>query len=61
VIGRERGRLQRAKNRTAMITVHPSAILRIRDSQERAAAQGELAADLRSAASAVAEPPGPGA
>jgi DNA polymerase len=49
-IGAERGRPLEAEGRTVVITIHPSAVLRLRDSSERAAAVGALAADLRTAA-----------
>jgi uracil-DNA glycosylase family protein len=49
-IGAERGRPIEAEGRTVVITIHPSAVLRLRDSSERAAAVGALAADLRTAA-----------
>jgi uracil-DNA glycosylase family protein len=49
-IGAERGRPIEAEGRTVVITIHPSAVLRLRDSSERAAAVAALAADLRTAA-----------
>jgi uracil-DNA glycosylase family protein len=49
-IGAERGRPLEAQGRTVVITIHPSAVLRLRDSSERAAAVAALAADLRTAA-----------
>jgi len=49
-IGAERGRPIEANGRTVVITIHPSAVLRLRESSERAAAVAELAADLRTAA-----------
>jgi len=56
-VGRERGRLQSARGRRAMITAHPSGILRIREPGERAQAFDSLVADLRAAAEAArAEP-----
>ncbi len=49
-IGAERGRPIEAEGRTVVITIHPSAVLRLRDSSERTAAVAALAADLRTAA-----------
>jgi uracil-DNA glycosylase family protein len=45
-IGAERGVPVEAAGRIVVITTHPSAILRLRDESERAAALEELAADL---------------
>lgn len=49
-IGAERGTPIQVEGRTVVITIHPSAVLRLRDSSERAAAVAGLAADLRLAA-----------
>jgi uracil-DNA glycosylase len=54
-IGQERGRLQPARDRLALVTVHPSALLRLRDAGERDAAMNALAGDLRTAADAADE------
>ena len=51
---RDRGRPFELGERTAVITVHPSAVLR---SRERDRARAELVADLRVAADALAELP----
>jgi uracil-DNA glycosylase len=52
-IGQERGRLQSARDRLALVTVHPSALLRIREAAERNIAVDALARDLRTAADAA--------
>jgi len=52
-IGDERGRLMPLGDRQALVTIHPSAVLRLRDTDERRAAAEGLAADLVVAASAV--------
>lgn len=46
-IGAERGKPIRHGERTVVITTHPSSILRLRDADERKAAQGSLTDDLR--------------
>lgn len=56
-VGRERGTLQSVRGRLAMITAHPSAILRIREPGERAQAFDALVADLRAAADAALSAP----
>ena len=43
-----------AEGRTVVITIHPSAVLRLRDSSERTAAVSGLAADLMTAAGMAA-------
>jgi uracil-DNA glycosylase family protein len=55
-IGESRGRLLESPLFAApvVVTVHPSSVLRQRDSEERRRALQELAADLRVAAAAVA-------
>jgi DNA polymerase len=53
-IGAERGMPIEAEGRTVVITIHPSAVLRLRDSSERTAAVSGLAADLMTAAGVVA-------
>jgi DNA polymerase len=54
-IGTERGRVQKARGRPALVTIHPSAVLRVRDAADRASAKDGLIADLRRAAAAVEE------
>lgn len=53
-IGAERGTPIPDAGRTVVITIHPSAVLRLRDSSERSAAIAGLAADLRLAAEVAA-------
>lgn len=53
-IGEERGRLQPYGDRQALVTTHPSAVVRLRGKEEFAPAYDALVADLRVAASAVA-------
>ncbi|MFC8682997.1 UdgX family uracil-DNA binding protein [Microbacterium ureisolvens] len=52
-IGAERGTPLDVAGRTVVLTIHPSAVLRLRDSAERSAATAGLAADLRAAAEAA--------
>lgn len=52
-IGAERGTPIPVGERVAVVTVHPSAVLRLRDASEREAAIAGLAADLRTAARAA--------
>lgn len=53
-IGAERGRvLDDPQGRRSLITTHPSALLRVRDRAERAAAYDDFVSDLRAAAAAV--------
>jgi uracil-DNA glycosylase len=53
-IGAERGRvLDEPDGRQSLITTHPSALLRVRDRSERAAAYDELVSDLTTAAAAL--------
>ena len=52
-IGAERGTPLEIEGRTIVVTIHPSAVLRLRDSGERSAATASLAADLRVAAEAA--------
>jgi uracil-DNA glycosylase family protein len=52
-VGNERGRLQQARGRQAMVTVHPSSILRVRVDADRSAAFDALVADLRVGADAL--------
>lgn len=52
-IGGERGRLQPARGRQALVTVHPSSILRVRAEADRSAAYDALVADLRVGAEAI--------
>jgi len=54
-VGEERGRLQPARGRAALVTVHPSAVLRTRDAASRDSAFDELVRDLRTAAEAARE------
>jgi uracil-DNA glycosylase family protein len=55
-VGRDRGKLLDSPLAPiAVLTAHPSAILRLRDHDEREAARGELIEDLRLAASAAAK------
>jgi uracil-DNA glycosylase family protein len=54
-IGAERGAPIAAGDRTVVITTHPSAILRLRGEEERAAAVEELAADLALAGRCAAD------
>lgn len=49
-IGAERGTPIESGGRTTVVTIHPSAVLRLRDSGERSEAIAGLAADLRLAA-----------
>ena len=52
-IGQERGRLQPARGRLALVTVHPSALRRIRGTADRDAALEALVGDLRTAGEAA--------
>jgi uracil-DNA glycosylase family protein len=52
-IGAERGTPLEVQGRTVVVTIHPSAVLRLRDSGERSAATAGLASDLRVAAEAA--------
>ena len=52
-VGNERGRLQPARGRQALVTVHPSSILRVREDADRSAAFDALVADLRVGAEAL--------
>jgi len=53
-IGRERGRVLEARDGTpVMVTAHPSSILRMPESDDRAAARAQLVADLRKAYAAA--------
>lgn len=54
-IGEERGEPIADGRRAVVVTVHPSAIVRIRDAEEREAALAALAADLATAARAGGE------
>lgn len=49
-IGAERGTPVPAGDRVAVVTIHPSAVLRLRDASERQAAIDGLVADLKAAA-----------
>ena len=55
-VGAERGTLIETGDRVVVVTIHPSAVLRLRDSTERAAAVAGLAADLRLAAGVGGRP-----
>lgn len=46
-IGEERGRVHEHEGRRVVVTVHPSAIVRVRDADDRSAAFTALVADLR--------------
>ena len=52
-IGAERGTPLESAGRTVLVTIHPSAVLRLRDSGERSEAIAGLTADLRTAAEAA--------
>ncbi|GAA5101253.1 UdgX family uracil-DNA binding protein [Microbacterium yannicii] len=52
-IGAERGTPLQSGGRTVVVTIHPSAVLRLRDSRERSEAVAGLTADLRFAAEAA--------
>ncbi|MBW9109801.1 UdgX family uracil-DNA binding protein [Microbacterium ureisolvens] len=52
-IGAERGTPLESEGRTVVVTIHPSAVLRLRDSSERGAAIAGLVADLRLAAESL--------
>lgn len=52
-IGAERGTPLQSGGRTVVVTIHPSAVLRLRDSGERSEAIAGLTADLRLAAEAA--------
>jgi uracil-DNA glycosylase family protein len=52
-VGAERGRPQPARGRKALVTVHPSSILRLRGDDERTAAFDALVQDLRAGAQAL--------
>jgi uracil-DNA glycosylase family protein len=56
-INEERGTRVGVGGRTVVVTIHPSAVLRLRDSSERSAAIAGLAADLRLAAEVQETPP----
>lgn len=53
-IGQERGRVLDGERHAVLVTTHPSALLRVRDGDERAAQRAALVADLRAAAEAAA-------
>lgn len=55
-VGAERGTLIETGDRVVVVTIHPSVVLRLRDSTERAAAVAGLAADLRLAAGVGGRP-----
>ncbi|WP_214466023.1 UdgX family uracil-DNA binding protein [Microbacterium flavescens] len=52
-IGEERGRVLDHDGRLVVVTVHPSAVVRLREAEERAVAVAGLAGDLRLASDAV--------
>ncbi len=52
-IGEERGKARDVEGRVVVVTIHPSAVLRLHDSGERGEATAGLAADLRVAAEAA--------
>jgi DNA polymerase len=52
-VGSERGRLQQARGRQALVTVHPSSILRVRGDEDRSTAFDGLVQDLRAVAEAL--------
>jgi len=54
-VGAERGRLQPARGRLAVVTTHPSALLRLRSTEDRETAFEALVRDLRTAADAARE------
>lgn len=54
-IGAERGTPVPAGDRTAVVTIHPSAVLRLRDTADRQAAIDGLVRDLKAAADAGRE------
>jgi uracil-DNA glycosylase len=53
-IGRTRGREHEVDGRRVVVTVHPSALLRVTDDAERATAMDAFVADLRLAARTIA-------
>jgi DNA polymerase len=53
-IGRTRGRQHEVDGRRVVVTVHPSALLRVTDDAERATAMDAFVADLRMAARTIA-------
>lgn len=55
-VGAERGTPIPVGDRVAVVTIHPSAVLRLRDSGERDAAIAGLVADLRTAARVAGSP-----
>ena len=52
-VGAERGTPLESAGRTVLVTIHPSAVLRLRDSGERSEGIAGLTADLRTAAEAA--------